>query len=571
MEYALTEEIGNTDFFVGRQEEMASLLKWAEGTKKMMSKSRALLARRKKGKTALVQRFYNILFHNNDPMVVPFYFRVEEEKQKIDQFATLFYSAFIAQFLAFKLRDPELVNQTLSLSRLKKYAEADQDIVSDIENMEDFIRMDPRFAWKLARDAPHRIASVKKIRIIQIIDEFQYMNRYLFHDDDFKNRSDFCHSYMGTAESKVAPLLVTGSYIGWLISIIGYMTSRFDPISLEGLTDAEALATVYNYAALTDTPVTDETASYIAEVAQNDPFYISQIIRTLKKDLDLTTKEGVRASLQFETTLGKGFTANMWWDYIHDAFGRVNKKNAKRIVLYLAKRGEEELSRRQIKEDLKLDISDDDLEIRLYQLYMADLIARGSSAFHYKGLGDHIFEAVFRKIYGPEIDLLDPETIAEEFERKMSEMDRRANSYKGLGGEYKVMFHILQALSHQADLADIVFNHQEGYALNPFAPLKKSRIYKDQENSREIDILAVSEAEDGTDLVIEVKNWKEKVSMKAVNRFVELKEDYAGELKKKTGFILYSEKGFTTSQEELMKDRGIMYTTPERLTAYLKK
>ncbi|MDJ0836991.1 MAG: hypothetical protein QNK37_10775 [Acidobacteriota bacterium] len=569
MIYALEEEIGNPDFFIGRKEELADLLAWAEGAKDRMSKSRALLARRKKGKTALVQRLYNILYNNNDPRVVPFYMRVREGNQQITQFSMIYYATFIGQFLGFQLRKPDLINPLRSLKWLKKHAEQDSDIFQDIEEAEEFMNTNPGLLWDFARQAPHRIASIKNIRIIQIIDEFQYMNRFLFHDDAMRNRDDFCHTYMGTAESKIAPMLVTGSYIGWLTKIIGHMTSRFNPYVLHELTDEEALETVYNYSRLTGSPVTDETAPYIAEVAKNDPFYISQIIRTNMKELDLTTRKGVRESLQFETTQGPGYTANMWWEYIVYAFGNVNKKNAKKIVLYLAKYGDEERTRKQINDDLKLGIEDDELETRLYELYMADLIARGSSANRYKGLGDHVFEAVFRKIYADEIEDLDPEAIREEFDRKMKEMDRRTNHYKGLGGEYKVMFHLLNAVTRKAAPADVFYNVQEAFTLGPFTSIQKDRIYKDHENSREIDILAVSEAEDAVDLAVEVKNWKKKISNKAVERFIHLKEEYSGALKKKTRFVLYSEKGFTKAQEDMMKAAGIIYTTPERLTTYL--
>ncbi len=571
MEYALQEEIGRTDFFVGREDEMAALLKWTEEAKTRVSKSRALLARRKKGKTALVQRLYNILYDNNDPMVVPFYLRVEEDNQDIISFAMQYYCTFISQFLAFQLRRPELVNKILPLEMLKELAKDDPVILNDIRSVETFRRTEPPLVWKLARQAPHRIAAEKDIRIIQIIDEFQYMNRYLFHDLGMEKRSDFCHSYMGTAESKIAPMLVTTSYIGWLTSIIGHMTSRFNPYNLHSLTDEEALATVYNYASLMNIPITDETAPYIAEVAGNDPFYISQIIRTDMKGLDLTSKAGVCASLQFETTLGDGFTANMWWEYIQDAFGRVNEKNAKKIVLYLAKYGNEERTRVQIKDDLKLELSDKELETRLYTLYMADLIARGSSYFRFKGLGDHVFAAVFRKIYGEEIDRVDPQTIREDFERELTLLDRQTNTYKGLAGEYKVMFHLLAAVNQQASLADIVFNHQPDFELNAYVSMHKDRLYNSHESSREIDIYARSTNEDGTDLAIEVKNWKQEVSTTVVNQFIDLKKDYAGGLKKKTGFVLYSENGFSEAQEDLMIDHQIMYTTPERLTAYLKR
>ena len=570
MQYALLEEIGWTDFFVGRKEEMVALLKWAEGTKQRVSKSRALLARRKKGKTALVQRFYNILYDNNDPMVVPFYLRVEEGNQDILGFAMHYYCTFIGQYLGFTLRKPELVNDLSHLDELKELAHDDPVILKDIRNVEAFQRTNPTLVWKLARQAPHRIAAIKNIRIIQIIDEFQYMNRYLFHDLEMKLHDDFCHTYMGTAESKAAPMLVTGSYIGWLTRIIGHMTSRFNPYNLHSLTDEEALATVYNYATLMKIPITDTTASYIAKVAGNDPFYISQIIRTDMRDLDLTTKAGVRASLDFETTLGTGFTANMWWEYIQDAFDQENEKNAKKIVLYLAKYGREERTRVQIVEDLKLELTDKELAARLYKLYMTDLIARGASLFRYKGLADPIFAAVFRKIYGEEIDGVHPKTIQEDFDGEMTKLERQTNNYKGLAGEYKVIYHLLAAFDQKALLADIVFNHQEGCQLTPYASMHRDRLYKDQERSREIDIYAESEAEDEADLAIEVKNWKEEVSNTAVKQFIALKDDYAAALKKKAGFLLYSENGFTQVQEDLMNDRGIMYTTPERLTAYLK-
>jgi len=45
--HALTEEIGDPELFVGRKEEMARLLEWAEGTRRRLSKSMGILSRRK--------------------------------------------------------------------------------------------------------------------------------------------------------------------------------------------------------------------------------------------------------------------------------------------------------------------------------------------------------------------------------------------------------------------------------------------------------------------------------------------------------------------------------------------
>ena len=72
-------------------------------------------------------------------------------------------------------------------------------------------------------------------------------------------------------------------------------------------------------------------------------------------------------------------------------------------MLYLAKYGSEDRSRAQIMADLQLDMEDGELETRLHKLRMADLISRGSSFYHYKGLGDPIFELVFRKAFGNDV------------------------------------------------------------------------------------------------------------------------------------------------------------------------
>ncbi|MCP4111037.1 MAG: hypothetical protein GY749_41150, partial [Desulfobacteraceae bacterium] len=52
MKYPLTENIGNPDLLVGREEEFAEFDEWVDGIPRQISKSRVILARRKSGKTA---------------------------------------------------------------------------------------------------------------------------------------------------------------------------------------------------------------------------------------------------------------------------------------------------------------------------------------------------------------------------------------------------------------------------------------------------------------------------------------------------------------------------------------
>jgi hypothetical protein len=55
MDYALKERIGKPELFTGRKEELAYFLKWINDIKEEKSQSTAILARRKMGKTAILE------------------------------------------------------------------------------------------------------------------------------------------------------------------------------------------------------------------------------------------------------------------------------------------------------------------------------------------------------------------------------------------------------------------------------------------------------------------------------------------------------------------------------------
>ncbi len=418
--YPLAEEIGNPDLFVGRKQEMERLLNWAEDTKPRNSKSMAILSRRKKGKTALLQRFFNILYKRNDPRLIPFYYRIPENVQTKLDFTRMFYRRVLTQYFAFTTRTEEWVPAVLTMAELKDLAASDRHIAADICRMEETLEREPTAAWPYAQEVAHRISQWKDVRILQILDEFQYMNKYVVSDNDPERRELLCHSYMGAAESKYSPQIVAGSYIGWLAAILRHLTARYHRWRLGSLSDAEALEAVYNYAYVYKVTVTDAMAPYVAEVCYNDPFYIAATVAHQAGTKDLTSEDGVRDALTFETATGQGDIAYVWGEYLAGAFDRVNQVNSRRIVLYLASHEPEERDRDQIRRDLKLEMTDEELAERLHKLVMADILAPGSSAFHYRGLGDRIFAMVFRRLYGTQIDRVSVAEIDDDFKRELA-------------------------------------------------------------------------------------------------------------------------------------------------------
>ncbi|GAK54818.1 hypothetical protein U27_01648 [Candidatus Vecturithrix granuli] len=106
MRIYLKEKIGNPDMFTGCKKELAFFLKWIEGIKKEISMSTVILSRRKTGKTALLQRLYNLTFEQNDG-VIPFYYEVRKGKQWAVEFCRDFYLTFLYQYIAITMRKAE--------------------------------------------------------------------------------------------------------------------------------------------------------------------------------------------------------------------------------------------------------------------------------------------------------------------------------------------------------------------------------------------------------------------------------------------------------------------------------
>jgi len=162
MKIWLQEKIGNPELFTGRKKEMAFFLNWIDRIKQELSQSTAILSRRKTGKTALLQRLFNVIFEKNDG-VVPFYFEIRESDRWLGDFAEDFFLSFLYQYIAFKTRNSEYLSPLRSRTLEQAYE------ISGKENMDFFkdpirgmqiraAREQGDMMWDIARDLPRGIA-----------------------------------------------------------------------------------------------------------------------------------------------------------------------------------------------------------------------------------------------------------------------------------------------------------------------------------------------------------------------------------------------------------------------------
>ncbi len=576
MEYVLEERIGDPDLFVGRKEELAFFLKWIADIEGRKSKSTAILARRKMGKTALMERLFNITFHKNAG-VVPFYYEIKENNVYIVDFCLDFFVTFVHQYIAFKTRKTEYLVplDEINLEKIKEITrrEGFDDLTSLIESVEyaaEHEHIDT--LWKIVRNAPKTIAARNKEFILQLIDEFQFLNAVVYRDKDFDLPADtLAGGYLSTAESKIAPLLVSGSWVGWLMSeLIQMLPARFKFMPLPKMPQDEAIEMVFKYSHHLEVPVSEETTFLIAQLTEGSPFYISALMRSNHKNKDLTTPEGLLETLQFETLMDSGEIKSTWMEYVNTAFSRVNAKNAKSIVLYLCKNRDREVTRKELAEKLQLNMTDSELETKLKALVKADIIEQGTTNFDYRGVQDNIFDKVFRGVYQKEIEHFEPGQIekeyreaSEELQKKYRCLEGKFNYTKGYFAEYLILDQLrYHGEKKNALLKSLTQNLPPDFQFGRYRRVWSYRYSPEFSEGFSVDIFALPRSSEDYAIVGEVKNRdKKKFSRdeavafeKKLNEIKQIEN-----LSRVVGFI-FSRRGFTRDAEAYCLKQGLAFS-----------
>jgi hypothetical protein len=579
MDYAYEERIGNPELFTGRKEELAYFLKWISDVKERKSMSTALLARRKMGKTALLERLFNITFFKNDG-VIPFYYEIKESKMWIGDFCVDFFLTFIYHYIAFKTRKTEYLNpeEKNNFEKVKNAAKKEglKYLTGIIESVEySFKNEHVDILWNTVREAPKTIAARQNEFIVQMIDEFQFMNAMIYRDKAMKVPADtLAGGYLSTAESKIAPLLVSGSWVGWLMKELSSMLpSRFRNKLIKNMPENEAEELLYKYSRFFDVPVTEETAFSLVHITEGNPFYISAVIRSDYPGKDLTSIDGLTDTLEFETLDDQGLIKLSWMEYIAKAFPQINDRHAKNIVLHLSKYRDREWTRDELREALNLEMTDGELEKKLKALVKTDIINQGQSNFDYRGVKESIFDKVFRGVYEKEIRKFDPKVIREEYSDELKKEKKRykrllgkLNYQKGYHAEFLILERLLRARKNNALLKSITRFLPADFEFCDYSRVWKYHSSPEYAKVFTVDIFARSVNPDVYSIIGEVKNREnKKFSVDEVKefqlKFAEIKK--LENLDRVVGFI-FSRCGFTAEAEEYCKKKGIACSEDER-------
>ncbi|MCP4289642.1 MAG: hypothetical protein GY792_35345, partial [Gammaproteobacteria bacterium] len=164
-----------------------------------------------------------------------------------------------------------------------------------------------------ATAAPHGFATMVGMedQIVQLIDEFQYLNMYI----DAGVEKKPCKAYMSTAESRVAPLLITGSLMGVVSEeLMLWLPHRFREIIVPTMKTGESREMTLNYGALYDHAITSEIADYIVYVTNNVPGRIVELLTPRIGKPIISTIDDVDEALELE--VDKGTIKADWDEYL---------------------------------------------------------------------------------------------------------------------------------------------------------------------------------------------------------------------------------------------------------------
>lgn len=579
--YPLPERIGLPEFFVGREKELSQMHLWMERIPRQAFKSRAILARKKSGKTAIVQRLFNQLWSAGDggsdnpwdAEIVPFYYEIRDRAIWLPNFALHYYQTFASQYISYLERDPSLVRHLLTLEKIQEYGEK-KGISVFVDDAKELLKAnkqeDGDLMWETAYSAPHRFAGVYGKPVVVILDEFQNISHYIFRDETCQKYRDetMAGSYHEHSESKIAPMIVTGSYVGWLVNVIDkYLEAgrlkywTFSPY----LTEEEGLQTVYKYAEHFQEPITHAAALSINRLCLSDPFFISCVIESDYEGRDLTNEQSVIETVYFELSSRKSEMGKTWSEYINLSVDRINDQHAKNMLLLLCKYPDREWTHLEIKKELNLDLPPKAILKRLIELHKADLIDEGVSDIAFKGLKDGTLYLILRNRFEAEIRSADFD-LRDDFREQYALLKKENRSLRGrlnyLSGKIaEDLFATELRTRKRVSLATYfsginASNPAEATPLN-FKEVR-SRVLVQRPDGKNCEIDIKAESDQDRTLLIEVKKRQTPTTLAMVEDFWEKVETYAQRYPHKTilaGFLSLG--GFDEKAQAYCREKGI--------------
>ena len=430
------------DWFVNRKEELDLFWKWGTDVPPVWRNSYALIGPRRMGKTAILHKVFNRLFHEQKE-VMPVYIsfaRYLHRAKPINayEFAEEFVGSYVASYLAFHHGLSHLFKFPVEFDELELIASKYPDeIPPEVFRRYKGVRYGELSSvyqlvhWAIS--VPKGFASLHEMPTVLMIDEFQVLTNVYNPESGMYN--DVTNGFQHASESRWAPMLVSGSSVSMMSdeAIAGMLSGRFKPWYLYPLEKDHAIEMASRLGQALNLNVTGEVAEAIWKLTQGYPYPIECILTSASPDVQrLPDLDALDRIVLFEQTNRRGILREHYENEYGKYVRQLNGTGITRKILYwITNHPEEKIIRpHTVASELNIDIVA--VQESLEKLCKIDVIERATIA-SFSGPKDPLLREFLRYEHYVDVQNLPPEDAAADMQKRIhrttGELNRRTGHY----------------------------------------------------------------------------------------------------------------------------------------------
>jgi len=567
------------EVYTDREEHLEYLYKAALDAIGRRTMSTVLLGQRRMGKTEIFKRVVNHLFfeqdHRDPKAVIPVYYSFKDKPLDRWEFAAEYVENFLRWYAAFRLRDISILDRTVinvddlsglmkSKIKLSKYLAGGINLLGWLQKKSGVIIPEKEALW-----LPRGISDRDESTTVMFLDEFQNtrLPQYEFDIVGFMQEA---------VESPTCPHFVTGSAMSILAREIlgrGSLFGRFDSHPIEPMTNYWGAQLAFNVSRYYKTEIEEKMLPIIADRCGGNPFYITAVVRqAAKQGKPIVSEETLNEILAVD--LSSGFIWAELNDQVTKWIARINEYGITKWVLYLSAleegdrldldRIQKELAEREGKV-----VPMDTIRDVLIKLSRGDLLQYMELGGWFRKIDDPIL-LEFLKVWGRiEVEGQDRARVQKELVRHYQTLDRRIHDHLG----YLAEIYMAQVLwnGQRKTLAGRFFHSNEDVTLPWRFIYIRHRTRLGAAKEMEIDVEAAAAKEHW---ICESKWWHGRkvchVEVESLLRKAEVLREEEGEGLETMRVWFFAHDGFTNKAEDLMKEKGVLWSVRQDLDNLLK-
>ncbi|MBV7329745.1 hypothetical protein KFU94_16160 [Chloroflexi bacterium TSY] len=569
------------ELFVDRHEEVKMYWEWGTNVPPPVGNSRALIGRRRTGKTSILVRVFNRLFHEQEK-ILPVYVSFAQylhlnRPLTMQEVGDHYLAGYLSSFLAFRYRRPEIMRSSPGIERVRQLAsEFNDPIVDELLRDHAIVSNTERIGdppAQFAINTPRTVAGLHTIPTAVIVDEFQVLTTVYDPVQDLTH--DLTDSFQWAADTRLAPLLVSGSSISLLVgqALGGMLSGRFKSWHLKPLTQGFAYELVRRLGERMGIVVTEELAEAIWRLTDGYPFSINSLMTSVSPARRrLPSLDALQEVANFELTDTNGDLYQHYSEEFNKYSHQLNEGDTTRkVMLWTTKYPDQTLDPKVAATELGLD--ERTVREALEKLRWADIV-RKSGLITYVGPSDPMLRRFIEYQHYTEIEKLGPDKVFRDWEKEYKKKLGALSRALGEVGEMYAYAVIRNFDGQEVSGADY-FNHDGSVWLPYFDIIERQGGHVFRGIPIEIDLIGewfLPQPDNRKGVwFVQVRYQQRKMGKQAVEKFLEQIEHIKPKFEDSTITSWYfSKSGFTEEAAQILREAGVLFSDWDEFCALAK-